>query len=105
MRPRLSALLLACAVSATSAAEPNALVSGFQPVVRNALVTGIIYSFAVLRNGNSFCLPPNDTGLDIIWKEVAEKPDLFTPETVWSVPNRLPEEAFLKLLRELFPCH
>ena len=70
--------------------------------VANAFTVGTIYTFAVMRNGSGFCLPPEDRGVDVIWKKVEDNPDLF--KDVKFETNRLPEDAFLKLLREWFPC-
>jgi hypothetical protein len=72
------------------------------PAVANAFTVGTLYTFAVMRNGSGFCLPPQDEGVDIIWKKVEDSTDLF--KDVKFEPNRLPEDAFLKLLREWFPC-
>jgi hypothetical protein len=70
--------------------------------VANAFTVGTIYTFAVMRNGSGYCLPPEDRGVDVIWKKVEDNADLF--KDVKFEPNRLPEDAFLKLLREWFPC-
>lgn len=71
-------------------------------VVANAFTVGTIYTFAVMRNGAGFCLPPEDRGVDLIWKAVADDPHLF--KDVKFEANRIPEEAFSKFLKELFPC-
>ena len=55
-----------------------------------------------MRNGSGFCLPPEDRGVDVIWKKVEDNPELF--KDVKFEPNRLPEDAFLGFLREWFPC-
>jgi hypothetical protein len=70
--------------------------------VAHAFTVATIYTFAVMRNGSGFCLPPEDRGVDVIWKKVEDNADLF--KDVKFEPNRLPEDAFLKLLREWFPC-
>ena len=102
MLARLTGVFLFLAAFPAAAAERVSPVSGFAPVVRDALVTGMIYSFAVQRNGDGYCLPANDAGVDVIWKEVAERQDLFSD--VELTPNKLPEGAYLKVLRGLFPC-
>jgi len=76
--------------------------SGFAPAVAHAFTAGNIYAFAVMRNGAGYCLPPDDKGLDVIWKTVSEDPNLF--KDVKFEPNRLPEDVYLKLLWRLFPC-
>jgi hypothetical protein len=90
-------LMLPAAVSAQQSPA-----SGFSPAVRAALMTGMVYSFAVSRNGDGYCLPPNDAGLDVVWKTIADDPEMFADVKV--EPNRLPERAYLGLLRKLFPC-
>jgi hypothetical protein len=68
----------------------------------HAFTVGTLYTFAVMRNGSGFCLPPEDRGVDVIWKKVEDNPELF--KDVKFEPNRLPEDAFLGFLREWFPC-
>jgi hypothetical protein len=103
MRHLLAATVLAALIHPSVAAnDQKPLASGFSPAIRVALITGMVYSFAVTRNGDGYCLPPNDEGLDIVWKAIDEDRELF--KDVQVQPNRLPETAYLQLLRRLFPC-
>ena len=68
----------------------------------HAFTVATLYTFAVMRNGTGFCLPPDDRGVDVIWKKVEDNSELF--KDVKFEPNRLPEDAFLGFLREWFPC-
>lgn len=103
MRHLLATILLALlAFPAAKANDEKHPASGFSPTVRVALITGMIYSFAITRNGDGYCLPPKDEGLDIVWKAIDEDRELF--KDVQVEPNRLPEAAYLRLLRRLFPC-
>jgi hypothetical protein len=102
MRRALATIVIGTLMLPAAANEQQRPASGFSPAVRIALITGMVYSFAVSRNGEGYCLPGNDEGLDIVWKTVAEDPELFKDVKV--EPNRLPEGAYLQLLRRLFPC-
>jgi len=93
---------LACVALALGAEEMPRVPKSADDAVANAFTVGTIYTFAVMRNGSGFCLPPEDRGVDVIWKKVEGNPDLF--KDVKFESNRLPEGAFLKLLREWFPC-
>jgi hypothetical protein len=93
---------LACVSLALSAQETPRGPKSPDEAVANAFTVGTIYTFAVMRNGSGFCLPPEDRGVDVIWKKVENNADLF--KDVKFEPNRLPEDTFLKLLREWFPC-
>ena len=102
MRRAIAAVALASLAFAASAQDRQPPAKKDDPTVANAFTVGTIYTFAVMRDGSGFCLPPDDKGVDVIWKAVEEHPDLF--KDVKFEPNRLPEDAFLKLLREWFPC-
>lgn len=102
MRTKAVTLLMTISLPAmaSEATLPAEYLAG--KAVANAFTVGTIYTFAVLRNGSGFCLPPEDRGVDVIWKLVEEDSGLF--KDVKFEPNRLPEDAFLKLLGNLFPC-
>ena len=101
MRRAIVTVALACVALAATAQETRVPKSPDEAVA-NAFTVGTIYTFAVMRNGSGFSLPPEARGVDVIWKKVEDNADLF--KDVKFEPNRLPEDAFLKLLREWFPC-
>jgi len=102
MHRAIVTVALACVVLAFGAEETPRVPKSADDAVANAFTVGTIYTFAVMRNGSGFCLPPEDRGVDVIWKKVEDNADLF--KGVKFESNRLPEDAFLKLLREWFPC-
>lgn len=102
MHRAIVAVALACVALASSGQETPRAPKSPDEAVANAFTVGTIYTFAVMRNGSGFCLPPEDRGVDVIWRKVEHNADLF--KDVKFEPNRLPEAAFLKLLREWFPC-
>jgi hypothetical protein len=102
MRRAIAALALASLALVSSAQDARRKADDADRAVANAFTVGTLYTFAVLRNGSGFCLPPEDRGVDVIWKKVEEDAELF--KDVKFEPNRLPEDAFLKLLRDWFPC-
>ena len=103
MRHLLAATVLAVlTLPSVASNDQKPPASGFSPAVRVALMTGMVYSFAVTRNGEGYCLPSNDEGLDVVWKAIDEDRELFKDVKV--EPNRLPEAAYLQLLKRLFPC-
>jgi hypothetical protein len=102
MHRAIVTVALASVALALGAEEMPRVPKSADDAVANAFTVGTIYTFAVMRNGSGFCLPPEDRGVDVIWKKVEGNPDLF--KDVKFESNRLPEGAFLKLLREWFPC-
>lgn len=98
----LIAAALASAALTAGAHEVADVPKAGEEAVANAFTVATIYTFAVMRNGAGFCLPPEDRGVDVIWKKVEENADLL--KDVGFEPNKLPEDAFLKLLRQWFPC-
>ena len=102
MHRAIVSVALTCVALASSAQEMPRVAKSGDEAVANAFTVGTIYTFAVMRDGSGFCLPPEDRGVDVIWKKVEENADLF--KDVKFEANRLPEDAFLKLLREWFPC-
>ena len=102
MHPPLATVALASVALASIGQNVAPAANDPDEAVANAFTVGTIYAFAVMRNGSGFCLPPQDRGVDVIWKKIEDNADLF--KDVKFEPNRLPEDAFLRLLREWFPC-